>query len=432
MYKRQEHIKEDNFYKYDYSLSASRFITNLSTYGFIQPRDYDPKVAEKCFSHYPKRLIYSLRAQQESKKDFWRVFLPNNYKDFKSPVNVIKPINKTGALIFFPYQSPQMFQGVDTLKSDGSKFTIGDGGLFQQPLQNVVNSDLSNEYASCESMRTALNTPMGMFFLSQAQGKVFHYTGKLENIANQGMKWWFNKYLPSQLIKQFPELEESVLSDNPVVGVGCQTIYDINNDIVYFTKRDFKVKDELVDNFYYSEEAGFISDPLNIIASNPDLSPDDVGFPVELGDPQYFDDCSWTVSYDPKAKAWVSFHDWHPELCLSSINHFLTTKSQGSSEPYCPPGYIFNPQTGNCEITLTETAPAPVTIDEVGANVTGGQTLNCNIDIIVAMDVSNSTLSSDRREAQQLFLTKFLESDPISDGLNNCLLYTSPSPRDAS
>ena len=96
-----EIIKRDNFYKYDYSLSASRFITNLTSYGNIQPRDYDPLIAETCFSFYPKRLIYSLQAQKEAKKDFWRVFLPNNYKDFKDKVNVIKPVNKSGALIFF-------------------------------------------------------------------------------------------------------------------------------------------------------------------------------------------------------------------------------------------------------------------------------------------------------------------------------------------
>jgi hypothetical protein len=33
------------------------------------------------------------------------------------------------------------------------------------------------------------------------------------------------------------------------------------------------------------------------------------------------------VSYDPKIKAWISFHDWHPELVLPSINNFLTTKT---------------------------------------------------------------------------------------------------------
>ena len=328
------HIKKDNFYRYDYSLSAGRFITNLTSFGSVQPTDYDPLVAETCFSYYPKRLIYSLQAKNEAKKDFWRVFLPNNYKDFKNQVTVIKPISKSGSIIFFPYQSPQIFQGVDSLKTDlGTKLTIGDGGLFSQPMQNIVNSDLSNEYGSCESARSVLNTPMGVFYMSQAQGKVFQYTGQLVNLANQGMKWWFNKYLPSQLIRQFPGLETTTLADNPVVGVGCQVIYDINNDVVYFSKRDYKLKEEYVNGALFNPET---------LTFSVDASSNDSGntepttrfgiatysnFNIELGDPDYFEDCSWTVSYDPKAKAWVSFHDWHPELCMSSIKNFLTTKT---------------------------------------------------------------------------------------------------------
>ena len=72
--------------------------------------------------------------------------------------------------------------------------------------------------------------------------------------------------------------------------------------------------------------------------------------PVDIGDPLYFDDCSWTVSYDPKAKAWLSFHDWHPELALPSINHFFTTKTTTTEIPQCPPGYTFNSGNGMCEI----------------------------------------------------------------------------------
>jgi hypothetical protein len=225
-----------------------------------------------------------------------------------------------------------MFQGVDQLQTDlGTKLTIGDGGLFSQPMQNIVNSDLSNEYGSCESARSVLNTPMGIFYISQAQGKVFQYTGQLVNLANQGMKWWFNKYLPSQLIRQFPELETSPLGDNPVAGVGCQVIYDINNDIVYFTKRDFRVKEEFINSVSFNAEELRFTASGNPSSSNSslrfDLEDYSSGYPIILGDPLYFDDCSWTVSYDPKAKAWVSFHDWHPELCMSSIKNFLTTKT---------------------------------------------------------------------------------------------------------
>jgi hypothetical protein len=342
--------KEDNYYKYDESLSPSKFPTQLVSFGNVQPRDYDPYVSETCFVSYPKRLIYSLQAQKESKKDYWRVFLNLNYKDFKNAVSVIKPINKSGALVFFPYLSPQMFQGLDTLKTQlDTKLTIGDGGLFSQPFQNVANAEISTEYGSCESLRGVINTPSGIFFISQAQGKIFQYGGKgLDPISNNGMKWWFAKYLPSSLIRQFPLLESSVLSDNPIAGVGCQVMYDSVDDIVYFMKKDYKVKDTFLaatslNSTTYTESGGFqvtIEDKNGLITK----------VNVTIGDPLYFEDCSWTVSYDPKSKAWISFHDWHPELAIPSINHFFTTKTSTTEIPQCPPGYTFNSGNGMCEI----------------------------------------------------------------------------------
>ena len=402
-------IKEDNFYRYDYSLSNSRFQMNLISAGNIQPRDYDPLIADACHDYYPKRLIYSLRAQQEAKKDFWRVFLPNNYKDFKSTVSAIKPMNKTGAVIFFPYQSPQMFQGVDTLQTDlGNKVTVGDGGLFNREPQNITNSDVSHEYGSVESLRSIVNTPTGLFFMSQQQGKIFQYTGRgLVNIADAGMKWWFNKYLPCQLIKDLPELEGHPLADNPVAGVGCQTIYDANDDIVYFCKKDYRVKKKIAGemSFDYEKSQVKFTTPAGIVID------------VEIGDPTYFEDCSWTVSYDPKIKSWISFHDWHPEMHLHSINHFLTTKTAESDTPICPDGYVYNSTTGLCERGQNIFEPAPVNVDEVAATITGGPE-NCLVDIVIAMDVSGSTDDPPgppfRIDAQRAFVQAFLNDPNIS------------------
>jgi len=252
---------QGNFYKYDFSLQIDKIVTHRISWADIQPSYYDPYVAETCWTHYPKRLQYSLQAQQEAVRDFWRVYLPNNYKDFKNKVNVIKPISKSGAIILFPHLAPVMWQGVDTLQTDlGTKLTIGDGGLFSQPQQNIVNADLAHEYGSCESSRSVINTPTGLYYMSQAQGKIFNFTGKgLVNIADAGMKQWFNEYLPSRLIKQFPELEHcTIWSDNPVVGVGCQSVYDPNYDLVYFMKRDFDCISECIDfipceGFFYNQ-----------------------------------------------------------------------------------------------------------------------------------------------------------------------------------
>ena len=397
--------KIDNFYKYDESLSPSKFPSQLSSWGQMQGRFYDPYVAENCYVARPKRLIYSLQAQEESKKDYWRVFLNFNYKDFKSKVNVIKPINKSGAIIFFPYLSPQMFQGLDTLKTGlDTKLTIGDGGLFSQPFQNIANSDLSNEYGSCESLRSVINTPMGLFYISQAQGKIFNYAGKgLEAISNNGMKWWFEQYLPSQLIKQYPALEQSVLSDNPIAGVGCQTIYDQNDDIVYFTKKDYRVKSGFISQITWNEETGWLF-------RNRDN--------ITLGNPIFFEDCSWTISYDPKAKAWISFHDWHPEFCLPSINHFFTTKTITTDIPQCPPGYTFNSENGLCEIAINTTELSEVLVDNVAATIGGGPT-NCLVDVVISMDVSGSTGQADRRAAQQTWMTAFLNNPQIQLFMSN-------------
>lgn len=398
-------IKEDNFYKYDYSLSNSRFQMNLISSGNIQPRDYDPLIADACHDYYPKRLIYSLRAQQEAKKDFWRVFLPNNYKDFKSTVSAIKPMNKTGAVIFFPYQSPQMFQGIDTLQTDlGNKVTVGDGGLFSREPQNITNSDVSHEYGSVESLRSIVNTPTGLFFMSQQQGKIFQYTGRgLVNIADAGMKWWFNKYLPCQLIKDLPELEGHPLADNPVAGVGCQTIYDANDDIVYFCKKDYRVKGKIAGDMSFDFENSQVkfTTPAGIVIN------------VEIGDPTYFEDCSWTVSYDPKIKSWISFHDWHPEMHLHSINHFLTTKTSESDTPICPEGYVYNSTTGLCERGQNIFEQAPVDVDEIAATITGGPE-NCLVDIVIAMDVSGSTTTGNRIQAQRDFVQAFVQNPTIS------------------
>ena len=41
--------KDDNFYKYDESLSPAKFPTQLVSFGNLQPRDYNPYISENLF-----------------------------------------------------------------------------------------------------------------------------------------------------------------------------------------------------------------------------------------------------------------------------------------------------------------------------------------------------------------------------------------------
>lgn len=250
---RSDVIKSAAYYKYDYSLSVSRLYNQFISWGSVLERSFNPDIAASCYSYYPRRVMYSLPQTEELKKDNWRSFLVNNYKDFSSVVTCIKSVGKTGALILLEEESPIQLTGVDTLQTDaGTKITVGDGGLFNQPLQNITNSDKSYQYGSCQNRYSAIGTPQGLFWVSQDQGKVFQYNGGAEEISRINMKWWFAKYLPSQLLASFPNYDHK---DNPVYGVGVQTVYDNTNEILYITKRDYKLKPGV--QVEYSPESGF-------------------------------------------------------------------------------------------------------------------------------------------------------------------------------
>jgi hypothetical protein len=305
---RSDVVKSGEIYKYDYSLSISKLFNSHISWGNILPRDYDPTVAEKCYLYNPNRAIYSLPQSSESKKDNWRIYLANNYKEFSSPVTSIKSVNKTGALFMMKRQSPLQFMGVEELKLDatGAKITIGDGALFSGPqqLQSLVNSDKSYEYGSCQNKYATLGCTHGVFWVSQDQGKVFQYTGQMKEISKDGMKWWFSKYLPSELLKSFPTYP---LSDNPVKGIGVQMIFDNTNEIVYVTKKDYKpVFTDLVlegERFYRLINGAKVYYNL---------------------DSEAFQPASWTMSYDPKSQVWLSFHDWIPTFLIPGKAHFMS------------------------------------------------------------------------------------------------------------
>lgn len=306
-------IKAGNYYKYDQSLSRSKLFMNYISWGDQHLRSYDPFIAETCYTYTPTRIIYSLPAQFESKRDNWFFFLANNYYDFLTRPTCVKQINKNGALIFFESDSPAQFLGVDQLQTDsGTKLTIGDGGLFSQPLQNILNADISFEYGSCQDRLSVINTPMGTYWISQNQGKIFSMKSGIDEIAGRDLKWWFAKYLQYTLLEDFPGF---TLKDNPVIGIACQSIYDNENQLMYFCKKDYQLRKDLPDSIKVVYDKDNLFDVL--INDVPTIK-------IELGDPVYFKDASWTVSYDPKVGSWISWHDWHPNLMLPGKNTFMT------------------------------------------------------------------------------------------------------------
>jgi hypothetical protein len=317
-------VKRGNFYIYDKSLSVSRLPSKFLTFGLLQNKYYDPLVASLCYTYYPNVITYSLPFIQGSVEDAWFIFLPNNRKDFISQISAVKNFAKTGALLTFKNDSPQVFQGVDQLQMDASgvKVTLGDGGLFTRDPQNLVVSDKPYQYGSSQSRLAVISTPAGIFYISQNQGKIFTYNEGITEISQSGMKWWFDEFLPSKLLEDFPEYD---YADNPVAGIGCQAIYDNDNSVLFFCKKDYKLRPGFNDNPLTPNRIQYVSSSRESYFVDT-LNPIQINKKYDLGDPELFEDASWTASYDPKNRFWISFHDWHPDLTLPTKSTIVSTR----------------------------------------------------------------------------------------------------------
>jgi hypothetical protein len=305
-------ITRGNWYRYDYSLSISKLFTQYFSQGNLQSRYYNPNVSKLCYVYNPDRIIHSLPQINESIKDSWFVYLANNYVEFKDQISGVKNFAKTGIFITFKNSSPLVYQGVDQLETtSGTKLTIGDGGLFSQTPQSIVIADRPYEYGASQNIRSVISTPAGLYYISQNQGKIHTYASGLSEISQSGLKWWFNEFLPYKLLDAFPDYPHV---DNPVAGIGCHSIYDNENSILYFSKKDYQIKPEFAIRIKYDPNTNY-------------FYIDDAKTIIKLGDPLYFDDASWTISYDPKNKFWLSYHDWHPDFFIPTKNTFLTTKN---------------------------------------------------------------------------------------------------------
>lgn len=317
-------VKADNFCKYDYSLSVSKSFVNQISWGSVQPSNYDPDVAEDCFVSHPKRLIYSLPQLPSQIVDSWRIFLTNNYKDFKSDITTVKEINQTGAIMIFKSDSPLIIQGDETLKLSSTTITIGDGSFLARMPQNITNAEKAYQLGASREPLAVVNTPSGLFWMSPEQGKIFTMSSNgMIDIAVPEMVGWLSKNLPYNLLIDHPDFP---LVGNPITGIGCQVAYDSESGVIYFSKRDFIYRRT-------SMMPGESNRPpvYNTETNLFEVQFDDHSsvFTFALGDPEAFTDASWTFSYDTRTRKWISWHDWRPDLTMPSKLTFLTIKEGG-------------------------------------------------------------------------------------------------------
>jgi len=284
-----------------------------------QDRDFTCTDESRCYTVYENRVLYSLQYQEGGQVDNWRSFLANNYYDFpKEAGNLLatKPLDRNNIAFLFDNSAPWITTAQDTLQTDsGNKVTVGDGGLFAQRPRPILTTD--TKYGAASHSKAITHTQYGLFYPSADQGRIYVLNGtNLDEINVNGLNWWLKENMPFN-ITSIP----GAPTDSRTIGY--VSVFDNKDEIYYLTKKDYT---PLIDDITYDSET-------DTFQYN--------GEAIEVTDSSYFEDCSWTISYFPKMKAFISFHDWHPDSTIQTQDTPLTVseniiyKHNETCENYC-------------------------------------------------------------------------------------------------
>lgn len=290
----------DNTYTYNKTFSKQNTENVFTTL----PVDFNPN--ESCVYEFPNRAIYSERQQDviNYKKNNWRIYRPAAVYDFPLNYGKLTSIDgiETRQLLARFENRTQVYNALLTAAS-----SIGDVYLGQQifnpniPPVDFASTDLGYTGSQHKFM---LQTEFGHIWVDSKRGDVFLMQGQgINDISNEGVKIFLTNNLPFQIKESFPNFDV----DNNFKDVGLHGVYDNKYHRIIITKLDYK---PMVSGISY--------DGSNFLLE---------GIPISLGDPEYFCDVSFTISYSFISKSWISFHSYLPNFYIGSVGKFYTGRN---------------------------------------------------------------------------------------------------------
>lgn len=284
-----------------------------------------------CLNEYPNRIIWSPKSFEEESFDLYRINKINDYLDLpahRGRITGLKYQNNqllvhTEDTTFILQPNPQQ------IATDQNTAYLTTGDFLSIPPQELLQIDVG--VAGLQSKQSQCDTPFGHFWTDQKRGEVFGWNGQLETISNKGLQQWFKEYLPSDLIKNFYQIN---LEDWPVqstldrVGTGVIMYYDPRFKRLLITKRDYLPIDHRQEFDSLDLNTAVWSHAESQWYSIPSGTTPVIVYPDNS---LVFEDKSWTLSYSFLDKSFTSWHSYIPRIVFSDSNNFYTSAFNSST-----------------------------------------------------------------------------------------------------
>lgn len=335
-------VQDNRKYNSDYSLNKNVKI-------FIPDAD-DAEFANK----FPNRVIYSEKDLGESIRDFYTVFLANNYKDLSANKGKIRNMFVHLGKLFVHTDRTlyDMRDSQQKINTDESNVYIGTGEVFG--LDPVEILDTKEGFGGSLSKDATVSTPFGTSFVDVNSKHIFLFTNGLSpdsRISLKGMANFFEENIPVKFRDSFSAVGDAgqtynayVLEHIPsnVYGCGWLSAYDAENKRILFTKRDGVINNAfktIYEGIYSGEEVdepvvaeGTKQIKFNTKVSAFELFEHNVGFSqiksfITFESDTYIDNLSFTISYNVLDGTWSSVHTFLPTNMVQTGKELYMTKN---------------------------------------------------------------------------------------------------------
>lgn len=294
----------------------------------ILPAYYDRSKWD-CLSEAENGIAWSEPDNSEvSLSDPWLIFRPFNIYRFPFSYGKLISLNAIESVQVMGRFSDNMavFNAVDVLRDriTPENEELGTGGIFAERPVQFSFTELGETGSQNRSM---VSTEFGHFWTDAKRGKVFQLQPNAKGLNvisdfkskgdESGMRKWFKRHLPFKILKSnVTNLTEKDI-DNPFKGLGILMWWDSRFKRVFITKKDYTIK-PTYKNLIYFESGKFFEQ------GNPEE--------IELTDPKYFKDVSWTLAYSPIYQSWISYYDFKPNYAIALNDYFQTGVNYSSLE----------------------------------------------------------------------------------------------------
>ena len=314
----------------DVSPSETNDVSFISS--LLRLNDWIQPTIHVTTGDYPTDFAY--RVARSSKQDLsssniaFRTFPALDFLEQPRTRGVITNLQSlSDKLLIHHEQSLFVTIGKESVSTSSGQLVIGTGDIFRVTPTELRPSEFG--FAGTQHKQSTVLTPNGYFFVDALQGKVFMYTGKLEEISGRGMRDYFKEALK--------------LNSTWFAGDNAQSFYP---GVLAAYDSDFNRVMLMIRNNAWQPILNSSGNPTTdpptlyslavpaVNANKPKYLADYIAGDVPGGQAnQYWKDTTEIVSYSLNNNAWVSFHDLRVNGFVGTGNSFLgleTTTSNGT------------------------------------------------------------------------------------------------------